>query len=78
MTTNFKDRAYVAICSEKTLQSNEKGFFMSFVDQVINVVGHEWINKVFRKCSDDLQRLKTVYENETVSTNFLNSRSCFK
>lgn len=59
---NFADR-----CSEKTLQSNPKGFFMSFVDGILEVAGDEWVNKVFGKVKTDAERIRLVFSDLKVS-----------
>lgn len=62
-----EDNSYLALCSEKTLQSDPKGFFMSFVSHVVDNVGNVWIEEVFGKLSTDAERIRAIYEDKTVS-----------
>lgn len=70
MYSKGADKTYTEICSEKTLQSNEKGFFMTFVDRAAYIAGDHWINSNFGNLNTDLERIKAVYEDETVSLIF--------
>lgn len=67
MCEKYYDKNYTAICSEKTLQSNEKGFFMQFVENVVNIAGEEWIQKKFGQLKSDKERIRIIYEYEPVS-----------
>ena len=67
MTTKYHDETYTAKCSEKTLQSNERGFFMQFVEHVVQNVGEDWIENVFGKLKEDKERVRIIYEFEQVS-----------
>lgn len=71
MGSKYHDKHYMSICSEKTLQSNNKGFFMSFVDRVAEVVGEKWIISVFGNLKTDRERIKCIFENGAVSSVFL-------
>lgn len=66
MTGKYLEKDYAAICSEKTLQSNEKGFFMQFVENVTEEAGEEWIRKCFGQLKNDKERIRIVYEYEPV------------
>lgn len=66
MTSHFQDNNYLALCSEKTLQSDPKGFFMSFVEHVVDSVGNVWIDEIFGKLKTDAERIRTIYEDKTV------------
>ncbi|XP_076259090.1 protein-lysine N-methyltransferase SMYD4-like [Rhynchophorus ferrugineus] len=62
----FVDIYYKELCSERTLQSNSKGFFLTFADYVADQVGEHWIKNKFGKLKNDIERIKCVYEsNET-------------
>ncbi|XP_060521878.1 SET and MYND domain-containing protein 4 [Cylas formicarius] len=56
-----KENVYREICSEKTLQSNGKGFFLTFVECVEQNAGKEWIETRFGRLKTDKERLKTVF-----------------
>lgn len=58
---------YMALCSEKTLQSNNKGFFMQFVEHVNENAGNEWIVNVFGKLEHDSERIRIIYANPKVN-----------
>ncbi|GJQ85448.1 hypothetical protein Trydic_g23873 [Trypoxylus dichotomus] len=62
----YHDKIYTTICSEKTLQSNEKGFFMQFVEIVAKEAGEEWIQSTFGSLKSDKERIKIIYECEPV------------
>uniref|UniRef100_A0AAR5QBJ1 Protein-lysine N-methyltransferase SMYD4 n=1 Tax=Dendroctonus ponderosae TaxID=77166 RepID=A0AAR5QBJ1_DENPD len=64
----FEDDQYRNLCSEKTLQSNSQGFFMNFVEHLLNHVGPEWVKTVFGKLSTDQDRIKCVYESNKTKT----------
>lgn len=66
MSGIFQDNNYQALCSEKTLQSDPKGFFMSFVEHVIASVGDVWVEEVFGKLKTDGERIRTIYEDKKV------------
>lgn len=62
----LQDNSYLALCSEKTLQSETKGFFMTFVKNVEDIVGHVWIEEVFGKLKTDDERIRTIFEDKKV------------
>ncbi|VEN35061.1 unnamed protein product, partial [Callosobruchus maculatus] len=62
MTSSFEDKSYTAICSEKTLQTNENGFFMSFVGLVLKSAGEKWVKNVFGKLNSDDRRVRMIFE----------------
>lgn len=72
MEKSFNDESYLKICSEKTLQTNSKGFFMDFVEIVSNAVGEPWIRNVFGQLKTDRERMKAIYNFEEVSINLIN------
>lgn len=65
-----QDNSYLTVCSEKTLQSDPKGFFMSFVNHVIENVGNVWIEEIFGKLKTDAERIRAIYEDKTVRESF--------
>lgn len=67
MDTSCNDPLYLKICSEKTLQTNSKGFFMEFVDIVSSSAGATWIKNVFGKLKTDKDRIRAIYKFEEVS-----------
>ncbi|KAF5269624.1 hypothetical protein FQR65_LT05963 [Abscondita terminalis] len=56
------DKEYFQRCSEKTLQTNEKGFFLQFADHVADIAGSKWIKNVFGKLQSDSERIKIIYQ----------------
>lgn len=66
MSNQLIDKTYMSICSERTLQSNENGFFMNFAEHIAKTVGEKWIKNVFGKLTTDKERIRTVYEYEPV------------
>lgn len=50
------DEYYTSVCSAVTLQSNKKGFFQNFADNVIEVAGGKWLEE-FHQLSSDTDRL---------------------
>lgn len=62
----YKDDRYMAICSERTLQTNSKGFFMNFAQLVSENAGQQWIKHVFGKLKTDKERIRIVYSHEQV------------
>nr|CAD7424830.1 unnamed protein product [Timema monikensis] len=55
------DPYYTSLCSAKTLQSNQKGFFQDYADQVTEAVGSKWIERMFGKLSTDSDRIAACY-----------------
>lgn len=71
MTNNpFNDHQYLKICSEKTLQTNDKGFFMDFVRMVSENAGEAWIKNVFGKVKSNRERIDILYRYEGVGSTF--------
>lgn len=66
MSEKHSDDLYATICSEKTLQSNEKGFFMQFVNGVVTEAGEEWIREVFGSLKSDRERIRIIYDYQPV------------
>lgn len=66
MEEPFNDVNYLKNCSEKTLQTNSKGFFMNFVQIVAESAGENWIKNVFGELKTDKERLKAIYSFEKV------------
>lgn len=58
---------YMTVCSERTLQSSNKGFFMQFVDNVSECAGKDWVLNVFGTLKSDRERIRLIYEDKTVS-----------
>lgn len=61
------DPNYAARCSEKTLQSDDDGFFLSFADNLAEIAGDVWIEKTFGKLRSDREKLNILYTYEPVS-----------
>lgn len=59
---------YLQVCSEKTLQSNSKGFFLQFAEAVAKKVGEKWINEVFANSTTDKERIRIVYQDPEVKS----------
>ncbi|CAH0564117.1 unnamed protein product [Brassicogethes aeneus] len=62
MYQQFADKTFMSICSEKTLQTNEKGFFLTFADLVAEKAGENWIKNVFGALKTDRERIRIIYE----------------
>lgn len=77
MANPFNDYQYMKICSEKTLQTNSKGFFMDFVQLVSDNAGAMWIKNVFGIQKSDIQRIKSLYDYEEVGNVIIFSLGCF-
>ncbi|XP_039280323.1 SET and MYND domain-containing protein 4 [Nilaparvata lugens] len=54
-----------SICSAATLQSDRKGFFMTFAENVAETAGKDWIEK-FGKLKLDEERIKYVFNDEKI------------
>ena len=67
------DQQYLQLCSEKTLQSNKDGFFLQFAEAVAENVGEQWVKK-FGKLKTDKERIRRIYEDDTVSLSALPRR----
>ncbi|XP_046669354.1 SET and MYND domain-containing protein 4-like [Homalodisca vitripennis] len=58
-----EDQYYTSICSAATLQSDKKGFFQSYADNVLELAGSQWLNE-FRQLTSDSERLLKCYNDE--------------
>lgn len=67
MDKEFIDTEYRKICSEKTLQTNSKGFFLDFVEIVSEHAGDRWIKNTFGKLKTDKDRIRAIFNFEEVS-----------
>lgn len=66
------DERFTAVCSSKTVQADENGFFESFYCAVVESFENksEWKNfliNVFGKCESDREKLQLLYEDPSVS-----------
>ncbi|PSN41945.1 hypothetical protein C0J52_06418 [Blattella germanica] len=52
------DLEYTALCSSKTLQSQDQGFFLAFAEQVTESVGRKWIKDKFSHLRSDEERIR--------------------
>lgn len=64
--SEFVDKNYRNRCSEKTLQTNNNGFFMDFVNLVKETAGETWIQKKFGQLKTDNERIRSIYDSEEV------------
>nr|CAD7201939.1 unnamed protein product [Timema douglasi] len=60
------DPYYTSLCSAKTLQSNQKGFFQDYADRVTEAVGSKWIERVFGRLATDRDRIAACYADDKV------------
>lgn len=60
------DPFYTKTCSQATLQSHKKGFFLEYVDNVTSLVGKEWISKTFSLLKTDKERIEICFSDEKV------------
>lgn len=67
-SVNYNDQLYTTICSEKTIQSETKGFFLDFADNVIHFAGLDWLNNTFGKLKNDRARIKALLADDQVCT----------
>lgn len=68
MDKELIDPEYRKICSEKTLQTNSKGFFLNFVEIISENAGENWIRNIFGKLKTDKERIREIFTFEEVST----------
>ena len=59
--TSEAETSYRSLCSLETLRSGSKGFFRDFSENVIRVVGEQWIGKVFGRLASDEDRVRAVF-----------------
>jgi hypothetical protein len=61
------DPVFTSLCSQKTLQSHNDGFFNLFYQSVCeNFEGENWLNDVYKKLPDDKEKLRALYDDPTV------------
>ncbi|XP_050298897.1 SET and MYND domain-containing protein 4 [Anthonomus grandis grandis] len=78
MSGKFEKVDYRQICSEKTLQSNSKGFFLDFADFVAQEVGDTWIQNCFGKLQTDAERIRCIYQSNEIKDHVQNFLSNVK
>ncbi|XP_044759990.1 SET and MYND domain-containing protein 4 [Coccinella septempunctata] len=64
MSQIYQDQNYATRCSEKTLQSDDEGFFLSLADNLAELAGNTWIEKCFGKLKNDREKLRSLYTHE--------------
>nr|XP_023024792.1 SET and MYND domain-containing protein DDB_G0273589-like isoform X1 [Leptinotarsa decemlineata] len=68
----FINEAYTTICSERTLQTNDNGFFMDFVKLIKKHAGDSWIDNEFGKLKSDKERIRCIYLSERTQKPIVN------
>lgn len=64
----YKDEnLYRSICDTKTLQSQQKGFFLEFANNILSKVQTNWVTNIFSKCQNDQQRIQSIFGQNQVS-----------
>lgn len=73
MSTFDADPFFTNLCSTKTVQSNDEGFFNEFYKSVEEGFSDDpnWLKNVFHTKNGDLEKLKCVYEDPAVSFSIL-------
>jgi SET and MYND domain-containing protein 4 len=62
------DPLFTSLCSQKTLQAHNEGFFNLFYQSVCeNFEGENWLNDVYKKLPDDRAKLLALYDDPTVA-----------
>ena len=56
-----QDPDYTALCSTKTLQSQEQGFFLDFAEQVSAAVSGKWIKNTLGGLRSDEERVRACW-----------------
>lgn len=60
------DPHFTKVCSDATLQSDRRGFFLDFAEEVTDTAGLAFIDE-FGKLRDDRQRISVCYSHPKVS-----------
>lgn len=71
MANDDIDSNYTDICSERTIFSNEKGFFGEMFDCIKSNCDAEWIEHTFDAALSDMDKLKLLYEGPIVGDTLL-------
>lgn len=71
MANDDIDSNYTDICSERTIFSNEKGFFGEMFDCIKSNCDAKWIENTFDSALSDMDKLKQLYEGPIVSDTVL-------
>lgn len=71
MANDDIDSNYTDICSERTIFSNEKGFFGEMFDCIKSNCDAKWIENTFDSALSDMDKLKLLYEGPIVSDTLL-------
>nr|XP_050866795.1 SET and MYND domain-containing protein 4 [Vespula vulgaris] len=60
----MEEEFYRNLCSSETLRSGKNGFFHDFTDYALNMAGDTWIEKIFGRIDNDVDRLRSIYTDE--------------
>ncbi|XP_044743193.1 uncharacterized protein LOC123305516 [Chrysoperla carnea] len=63
-----QDDQYKTICNTKTLQSQQRGFFLEFAHQILKAGGDEWLNTAFDKIKNDHDRIQHIFKEHEIKT----------
>lgn len=55
------DISYSSLYNSITLQTDKKGFFLPYADNVTEILGEKWIENVFGKLKTDEERIKILF-----------------
>lgn len=65
------DQRFTQVCSEKTIQSDPKGFFSEFYNEIREICGIEWIKEKFGKLKNDEERILLIFNDPKISDTVL-------
>lgn len=71
MANDDIDSNYMDICSERTIFSNEKGFFGEMFDCIKSNCDAKWIENTFDSALSDMDKLKLLYDEPIASDTLL-------
>lgn len=67
---NDIDPGYTKACTFRTIQSNEKGFFLELYENVRNSCSEKWLNKVFGNANQD-EKLNILFNDPAICDDLL-------
>lgn len=62
-----KDKDYAEICSERTIFSDQQGFFGELFDVVKNCCTEKWLKTKFETLSTDADKIRLLFDEPNVS-----------
>lgn len=64
---SVNDKKLTSLCSSKTVQSEEQGFFSEFYASVLDACGNDWIENDFKNLKTDREKFLSLFDDTNVN-----------